>query len=234
MGCTTPMQDKSSSFSGPLLVHSSQFMIMSFKVPLAKVEEFMPNGIAGLADENGDTNFTFEMYQSDYVSGVNNFKAFFIVVDVPGTKSRSGIEPHMPIWGVINGEDALKHFVNTFNYPYSDKKALQFSNQGNIFQANVSQGEKSLFNVSMTIDRNIPVSVSGAVDIVGFSSGEGVKSEVPFITRGYDIKALSFDIDDDAPEVLKLIKSLKPQWAMVATDQQFAYSGPRRFLLKKN
>ena len=218
--------------SAALLMHSKHFMIMSFKVPLTMVQPLIPGRALGLADEQGNTNLTLEMYQTDLTSGIPNFKALFAVVDVPGPLSRSGIEPHMPIWGVMTNKDAHKHYINTYHYPYTHTDGIHFSQEGDTFQIVLVEKDHTLFKASMAIDHSKPVSVSGAVDIISQSPKGGLKSAVPFITQGFDLKTLSFDVAKNAPAVLQLIKGLKPQWAMVGTNQQFSYGEPQSFSLK--
>jgi hypothetical protein len=212
-------------YGPPWTAHSKNFLLMIFHLNVNEVKKLLPKGVEALANEAGMVNTILEMYETDGVSGIPDYKTAFIVVDIKNQDSRNGTPGHFAVWGRVNDRQALDVFRSHFGFPYHYAENITVSADKDAYTGAIGTTGKEVIQVKIELIREQVFSNTGIVNMVGVKGTQTVvKSMVPYLTKGYAGKVVSFEIRPDGDPVLKLIKEATPVWSMISTDQTFSYS----------
>lgn len=212
-------------FAPPWVMQSGNFMMAAFNLKTADVQKLLPKGVEPLVNQEGMVTALLEMYETNQVSGIPNYKIAFIVVDIKGHDSREGIPGHFAVWGRVTPQEALDAFQGHFGFPYKFADSIMLGMEQDAHVGAIGAPGKEILKLKIAPVPEQPFTGQGAVNMVGMNADSGtVKSEVPYITRGYMAKVLSFEVRAKGDPVLKLIKDAAPAWALVSKDQIFSYS----------
>lgn len=217
--------DTAPPFAPPWVVQSGNFLMLTFDLKVADVRKLLPKGVEPLVNEAGEVVAILEMYETERVSGIPQYKTAFIVVEVQGHDSREGTPGHFAVWGRVSPREALDAFRNHFGFPYQDAPDIDFSMEEKAHVANTGGPGREALRVKIAPIPEQPFEGEGSVNLVGMNADSGtVKSEVPYIMRGYNGKLLSFELRPGSDPVLKLLRNAVPLQAWVSNDRILSYS----------
>lgn len=215
----------SNAYSHPWIVRSNSFFMISFHLKATDIKQFLPEGVKPSLNEHGLVNVTFEMYETEKISGLSPYKAAFIVIDIAGHPSRKGVPGHFAIWGRVDTPAVLDFFKQEFGFPYQLAKQLDVTTSPAQFSGVISSEKGELLKVSIEPLKDQPFAGDGIVDMVSVRPGLGlVKAEVPYLTNGHFGKVTYLKINPQGDPLLTLLKDAQPAWSLVADDQTFSYS----------
>ncbi|MGD2033683.1 MAG: hypothetical protein PVF73_01405 [Bacteroidales bacterium] len=180
----------------PFLAHSSRFMMALFHLKAEKVNKLLPEGIVAIENKDGMVTATFEMYETDRIYGLPNYKVAFIVVDVSGHNSRDDTPGHFAVWGNTDSKAASEYFYSHFGLPFSYTEHMTLKTDGKKYTGTIGlQGEEKI-RIGLEILPGQPFSGSGIVNMVG-KTEDGIIaiSEVLWLSNGYNGYLQTFDVD---------------------------------------
>ncbi len=211
----------------PFQAHSHHFMIALFHFKAKQVNGFLPKGIIARENEEGWVTAAFEMYETDRIYGLPNYKVAFFVVDIVGYDSENGTPGHFAIWGNITPREASENFNYHFGFPFVYEENIAFKIKGDIYEGTIGPPGKEKIKFELQKISDKPLSGSGIVNMVGKTTeNKMVISEVPWLSEGNIGKLARFEIDPQGYPVLEILKDAKPFWAAISYDQIFSYSKP--------
>lgn len=212
-------------YGPPWTAHSNNFLMMIFNLPVNEVKKLLPEDVEALANEAGMVTTILEMYETSSVSGIPDYKTAFLVVDIKNMDSRNGTPGHFAVWGRVDEPQALDVFRSHFGFPYSHTERISVSPDKNVYTGVVGAAGKEILKVKIESVQEQPFSSTGTVNMVGLKNRQTVvRSIVPYLTKGYAGKVVSFEVRPDGDPALALIKEAQPVWSIVSTEQIFSYS----------
>lgn len=212
-------------FAPPWVVESENFLMVAFHLKPDDVRRLLPKGVEPLVNREGTVGALLEMYETKRISGLPNYKIAFIVVDIQGHPSRTGMPGHFAVWGRVSPLESLAAFKSHFGFPYQHGEQINFKVERNAHFGAIGPAGKELLRVKIESMADQPIAAEGSVNMVGMNADSGtVKAEVPYITQGHYGKILNFEVRPGKDPVLKLLRNTKPAWALVSKDQVFSYS----------
>lgn len=221
------LEQKTELVAPPYQAHSSNFIMVMFHLPAKEVNSLLPKGIVAKQNQEGMVQAAFEMYGTDRIYGVPNYKAAFLVVDIQNHESANGTAGHYAIWGNLSDAKASFNFIENFGIPFSHNEKLTLNNDLNTYSGVVELEDKE--QIQLVIDKveSQPFNDSGIVNMIGQKSpGQFITAEVPWLSKGYAGKLIKFESNVTSHPALKLLKDVTPFWALISNDQIFSYSKP--------
>lgn len=210
----------------PYQAHSSNFMMALFHLKAIDVNKLLPAGVNVKQDEKGMVVATFEMYETDRIYGLENYKVAFIVVDIENYNSENGTTGHWAIWGSVDSKNAAINFNHHFGLPFEYESNMTVQKNDNIHLGSVGIVGKEKIKISIKKSIDKPFKGQGIVNMVGKTKKGIAKSEVPWLSEGWTGELLDWNVDPQGNRVLELIKNEKPFWSMISVEQVFSYSKP--------
>jgi hypothetical protein len=202
------------------IVQSKSFAMVVFSLAVEDVKKFLPAGVIPQLNEKGKVTTTLEVYNTEQIAGIPTYKIAFIVVDIASHSSRHDIPGHFAIWGRTDSESSQDFFRHEFGFPYKVASQLHIQSTATSFKTSIANE----LQIHIEPLRDKPVEAGGTVNMMSVRAGTGlIKTEVPFLTKGYFGNLVSFTISAREDPLLGLLKSVKPDWALVSEQQIFAY-----------
>ena len=210
----------------PYQAHSSNFMMALFHLKAVDVAKLLPAGVSVKQDEKGMVTATFEMYETDRIYGLENYKVAFIVVDIENYNSENGATGHWAIWGNLNSKNASTNFNHHFGLPFEYEPNMTVQKNDSIHFGSVGTVGKEKINISIKKKLDQPFKGQGIVNMVGKTKNGISKSEVPWLSEGWTGELVLWNVNPQGNPVLELIQNEKPFWFLISADQGFSYSKP--------
>lgn len=205
----------------PWIVESNSFAMASFSLDPEAVQAFLPKGMSPHLNDKNKTSLIVEIYSTDRIAGIPAYKVIFIVAEVAGHLSSSGIPGHFAIWGRVDSQESTNFFIQS-GFPYKLAKTLEIK-PGKFYQALIADDSSEL-NIQLEPSTDKPFAGQGVVDMLVLKNRNMLKSEVSFLTQANFAKVLSFKVTANNDPVLGLLENKLPDWALVSDKQIFAYS----------
>ena len=224
----SPLYGQDEMVTPPFVAQTSNTMFVMFHLNADEAQELLPPNVKVNRNEDGLATGGLEIYNTDQVSGMENFTIAFLTleVEVGGEGNNDGTPGNWPVWGVINNEATLSSFKDFYNYPYhfEEKMTIEEKEDEQVATVGGNNGVGIIVNLAKNIDQ--PVSADGVATVLSQSKdGIVLRTEIPWIANGNQASVISFEVNPGNNEVLKAIQNATPIYGQISSNV-FSYTQP--------
>ncbi|WP_323816481.1 hypothetical protein [Cellvibrio sp. NN19] len=222
-------QDKSQKdelTSPPYIARTSNSAMVLFHFKTEDIQPLLPKNVKAKADEKGVVSGGIEMYTTDQAFGTPNYSLVFFFVEVTGINGDDKASGNWALWGKMDNDIALNHFINFYNYPYSVEKNLTIKREGDESSITVGDSSKEGFTLKLKAKTDQPLSAGGVANSFSqLTNGKVVKTEIPWLVDGNQATVVSFDVQSGKSPILSVLKKGKPVFSAMSKNS-FSYQRP--------